>query len=107
MAPARRGNSGLISQSYALGPVTGNNAIVAGGFAALNLGSLDQVYAVGHVQGTGATLGGLVGANNLAAILPDIGGLPSSLNLPAGTATNSYWDYADHRRCSPARAEPA
>ena len=73
--------------------MTGNNAVVAGGFAALNLGSLDQVYAVGHVQGTGgATLGGLVGANNLAAILPDIGGLPPSLNLPAGTATNSYWD---------------
>ena len=53
-------------------PVTGGNAAVAGGFAALNLGSLDQVYGVGRVQGgPGSTLGGLVGSNNFAAVLAE------------------------------------
>ncbi len=85
-------NYGAITQSYAFGPVTGGNAVVAAGFAALNLGSFDQVYAVGRVQGgNGAVLGGLVGANALTAALPDLGPLQVS-SAQSGTATNSYWD---------------
>ena len=82
--------NGKISQSYALGAVTGSNALVAGGFAALNFGSLDQVYGVGHVRGA-TTLGGLVGANNGTATVPDWSA-PHTITGPTGTATNSYWD---------------
>jgi subtilisin family serine protease len=83
---------GSISQSYALGPVTGGNAAIAAAFAALNFGSLDQVYGVGRVLGgAGSTLGGLVASNSVSS-LPDQ--IPDFFTgtVKSGTATNSFWD---------------
>ncbi|MGH6769953.1 MAG: S8 family serine peptidase [Xanthobacteraceae bacterium] len=83
---------GTISQSYALGPVTGGNAAIAAAFAALNFGSLNQVYGVGRVVGgAGSTLGGLVASNTVSSLPGNIPDLFAG-TLKAGTATNSFWD---------------
>src|SRR5262249_44885335 len=77
--------------AYALGPVTGGNAAVAAGFAALNLGTIDQVYAVGLISvGAGGKTAGLVALNS--GTLPSLGDSGTPTTPSQGTITNSYWD---------------
>jgi len=66
--------AGTISQSYATGPVSGQNYSWVGGLVGFNGGIITQSYAVGSVSG-GVTLGGLAGGC-----------------CNQGSITQSYWD---------------
>lgn len=59
-------NSGMVTGSYAVGEVWGNNSV--GGLAGTNslYGTITISYATGTVQGTGERAGGLVGLNSNA-----------------------------------------
>src|SRR5262249_5932763 len=89
---------GMISQSYALGNVTGGAQSFLGGLVGINLGSLNQTYAAGFVSGgPNSVTGGLVAINSLPSLFPAFvpgitGAVPSFSVFTPGTATNSYWD---------------
>ena len=55
------GDSGSISDSYALGPVSGEYCV--GGLVGSNYGPVSNCHATGSVNGTNRLVGGLVGSN--------------------------------------------
>ena len=59
-------HSGLISESYATGAVTGTTGI--GGLVGSNRGMIEQSYAAGAVTSTADDVGGFVGESNLGLI---------------------------------------
>ncbi|KKB82827.1 hypothetical protein VW29_14815 [Devosia limi DSM 17137] len=59
-------HSGLISESYATGAVTGTTGI--GGLVGSNRGVIEQSFATGAVNATGDGIGGFVGDSNLGVI---------------------------------------
>ena len=72
-------NVGVISQSYATGPVTGGDASIVGGLAGINFGTINQSFAAGAVSGgASSSVGGLVAVNF---------GIPDS---QTGLITKSY-----------------
>jgi filamentous hemagglutinin family protein len=73
--------SATISDSYALGSVTGSSEV--GGFAGRNSGSVSSSYSVGAVIGT-TNLGGFLGYS------------------AGGTTTNSYWNTTTSNRSTSA-----
>ena len=90
-------NYGRITNSYAMGAVTGTGDEV-GGLVGFNYGRITNSYAMGAVTGTGDEVGGLVGENNgritnsyamgtVTGTGDDVGGL---VGFNGGSVTNSY-----------------
>jgi filamentous hemagglutinin family protein len=74
------GSSGPVTDSYATGTVIGNQYV--GGLIGFNGGNVDKTYSSGNVTG-GKDVGGLIGGGN-------------------GTTTNSFWDTSTSGRLSSA-----
>ena len=105
--------TGTISNSYAMGSVTGSGTVYVGGLVGggssgsdgglvgYNQGSISNSYATGIVSGTNNLVGGLVGYNNNGGTISNsyatgtvsgeggVGGLVG-YNSTSGTISNSY-----------------